>query len=86
LVSFEMPRIQSAADIPHALLAVAQHVASGHLTPTEGAEIATVLDALRQSYEVDKLAADVEALEAQMATLQIEPPGGMAFPSSKWAA
>jgi hypothetical protein len=86
LVSFDMPRIQSAADIPGALLAVASQVASGHLTPTEGAEIATVLDALRQSFEVDKIAADVEALKAQMAQLQIEPPSGMGFPSSKWAA
>jgi hypothetical protein len=68
-VQFAMPEIRSASDIPAALLSLAQEVSIGNLTPTEGAEVAAVLDALRASFETDELTQRVNELTEQMAAL-----------------
>jgi hypothetical protein len=69
LVSFRLPRIEGPSDIPGALLAVAGQVAEGTLTPTEASEIASVLDALRASYELDEIHEKVAELQAQVALM-----------------
>jgi hypothetical protein len=62
-VSFVMPKIEGPQDLPGALLAVCEQVSQGVITPTEAAEIASLLDALRTSYETSKIAQDVERLK-----------------------
>jgi hypothetical protein len=64
---FPMPAIRGAGDIPQVLIAVMTRVAEGAMTADEAASVASVLDALRQSFEVDALTADVERLKAQAA-------------------
>jgi hypothetical protein len=86
LVSFPMPRISSPSDLPVVLVTLMQQVASGQLTPEEVGHIAQVVDCLRASFELDRIAAEIEGLKAQVAQLQIEPPPGGTLPSSKWAA
>jgi hypothetical protein len=68
-VEFDMPPIHSASDIPAALLALMAQVAAGQITPTEGMEVASVLDALRQSFEVDSLTREVAALRRRWNSL-----------------
>jgi hypothetical protein len=81
LLSFKMPKIEGAQDIPAALLAVVERVAAGQITPTEASEIASIFDCLRNSYETDALTREVEALKARVATLAVEQPNGQ-----RWAA
>jgi hypothetical protein len=69
-VSIDMPKIQSVADIPLALMQVTALMADGTLTPTEGAEIASVFDALRASMELDQLAHDLADLKERVATIE----------------
>jgi hypothetical protein len=75
-----MPEITSAADIPQALTQLVGLVAAGELTPQEAAEVSTVLDSLRQSFETDQLVAEVERLKTQIAALMPEVVG------PRWAA
>jgi hypothetical protein len=78
-VAFPLPAILSAGDIPIALSTVMSLVSEGTLTTQEGAELGTLIDAMRASYEIDKLTAEVETLKAQIAALGLEP-------RQQWAA
>jgi hypothetical protein len=68
-VQFALPPIRSASDIPLALTQVLGLIADGTLTPQEGSEVASLVDCLRASFEVDQLTARVEALQAQVALM-----------------
>jgi hypothetical protein len=65
-VAFQVPQIESAADIPVAILKVIEAMFVGELTPDEAASVTSIFDALRQSFEVATLAADVERPKVQV--------------------
>jgi hypothetical protein len=62
-VAFPLPPVQSAADLPAAMAAVVQAVASGELTTDEASSIATVLEAQRRAIETAELAQRIARLE-----------------------
>jgi hypothetical protein len=62
-VQFDLPRMLSAADAAKAAGAVLEAVASGELTPTEGAHIMALVETYRRTLETSELEARVAALE-----------------------
>jgi len=65
-LSFDLPEIHTADDLPGAVGAVTQQVADGEISPDEGATIVTLLEAHRKAIETSELAARVAALEERM--------------------
>jgi hypothetical protein len=65
-VLLDLPPITQAADIVTAIGAVAAFVADGTLTPTEGMEVAAVIEASRRAIETVQLAADVAAIKHKL--------------------
>ena len=63
-VYLDLPATETAADLVRALGAVAGAVANGTLTPEEGQQLASVLEAQGRSIEVMELEARIAALEA----------------------
>jgi hypothetical protein len=63
-VTFDLPRMQSAADAAKAAGAVLDAVAAGDLTPTEGAHVMSLVETYRRTMETTELEARVAALEA----------------------
>jgi len=59
----ELPSIAGAADLPAAVGAVVQAVATGDLTPEEGQAIAGILETQRRAIETADLSSRIEALE-----------------------
>jgi hypothetical protein len=70
LISFDMPTIDSASDIPGAIKQVAKLLTAGELTSTKAAEVVSIYDALRVSFEADAMAADLEDLKQRVATIE----------------
>lgn len=64
-VTFTLPPMQSAADATKAAGAVLDAVASGDLTPTEGAQIMGLVETYRRTLETTELEARVVALEGR---------------------
>ena len=62
-VTFDIPRMKSARDAVKAAGAVIDAVASGDLTPTEGAHVMALVDGFRRTLETSDLEARVLALE-----------------------
>lgn len=62
-VEFEMPKVDSVADVPAAVLAIMQAVASGAIAPGEGAQVMNMLEAYRKQVETAELAERISALE-----------------------
>jgi hypothetical protein len=62
-VRFDIPRMKSARDAVKAAGAVIDAVASGDLTPTEGAHVMALVDGFRRTLETSDLEARVLALE-----------------------
>ena len=65
-VTFDLPPMQSAADAAKAAGAVLEAVATGDLTPTEGAHIMALVENYRRTLETTELEARVAALEGDM--------------------
>ncbi len=64
VVSFDLPAIASAADIPAAQTAILQAVAAGELTPGEGSALVGMVGGIRQAFELADVEARLSALEA----------------------
>jgi hypothetical protein len=62
-VRFDIPRMKSARDALKSAGAVIDAVASGDLTPTEGAHVMALVDGFRRTLETSDLEARVLALE-----------------------
>jgi hypothetical protein len=62
-IRIELPRVESANDIPKAIGAIVERVASGELVPSEGSTIVGMLSQMRSAYELVDLAARLEAIE-----------------------
>src|SRR5262249_17805509 len=66
-VTVEIPPIRSAADLPMAMGAVAEAVATGDLTPDEWQCVAALLELQRRAIETAELERRIAALEARHA-------------------
>jgi hypothetical protein len=64
-IKVTLPPLESPADLPAVTQALLQSVASGELTPTEGEQIARLLEAHRRAVETADLERRLAALEAQ---------------------
>ncbi|MCH8491008.1 MAG: hypothetical protein LAT81_13915 [Oceanicaulis sp.] len=62
-VQFELPRMEGAADAANAAAAVIDAVASGELTPTEGAHIMGLVETYRRTLEMSEFEVRLVALE-----------------------
>jgi len=62
-VTFELPAIDTLADLPNATRALMDAVATGELTPAEAAEMGKLVDAHVRAIEVTDFAKRLEALE-----------------------
>jgi hypothetical protein len=62
-VAFELPELNGAADIPLAIRALTEGVASGELTPAEAAELAKVIETYRLAVETADIERRLAALE-----------------------
>ncbi|WP_069879552.1 DUF5681 domain-containing protein [Bosea sp. BIWAKO-01] len=62
-VTFDLPRIETAADLSRATQAILEAVAAGELTPSEAAELGKLVDAHARAIEVTDLHRRLEALE-----------------------
>lgn len=62
-VTFELPAIDTLADLPNATRALMDAVATGDLTPAEAAEMGKLVDAHVRAIEVTDFAKRLEALE-----------------------
>jgi hypothetical protein len=66
-VCFHLPALNTAADLPRALAAVAGKIADGTLSPEEGAAVASLLEAQRRAIELTEIEARLRALEERAA-------------------
>jgi hypothetical protein len=66
-VSFPVPKVETADDVPVALAALMQAVAAGELAPGEAATLAGVVEKWRSAYETSELERRLSALEAHHA-------------------
>lgn len=62
-VVLDLPAMNSAADLPAALGAVAEAVAGGQISPEEGQSVAAVLEMQRRAIETAEIEARLTALE-----------------------
>jgi hypothetical protein len=62
-VQFELPRMETAQDAAKAAGAVLEAVATGDLTPSEGAHVMGLIEAYRRALETTELEARIRALE-----------------------
>ena len=60
---FDLPSLNRAADLPHALAAVVAAVSNGLLSPDEAAAVATVLNAQRAAIELVEIEQRLRGLE-----------------------
>jgi hypothetical protein len=64
-VSLALPLVQTAADLPGALVAVVAAVTAGDVTLEEGQAVAAILEAQRRGIELADHERRLEALEAR---------------------
>ena len=62
-VSLDLPRIDSARDVPKAISALLAAVAAGELAPSDAGEVTKLLDAYARAVEINELAERVDNLE-----------------------
>lgn len=66
-VEFDLPPVSEARELPVAIASVTEQVASGSISPDEGAVIVSLLEAQRKAIETADLAERVTALEQRVA-------------------
>jgi hypothetical protein len=62
-VSLDLPRIDSARDVPNAISALLVAVAAGELTPSDAVKVTKLLDVYARAVEINELAERVDNLE-----------------------
>lgn len=62
-VRFDLPTINSASDLPAAVLSIMGHVAAGELGPSEGAQVVSLLEQYRRHAETADLSERIAKLE-----------------------
>lgn len=68
-VKFKLPKLGGVKDVPEAQLAVLKAVASGELTPSQGASTSALIDRWRDAIETGELAVRIDRLEQATNTL-----------------
>jgi hypothetical protein len=66
-VCFSIPTLNSAGDACQAMAAITTGIASGELTPTEGADLSSVVEAYVKVVEVNEVEHRLHVLEEQLA-------------------
>jgi hypothetical protein len=69
-ITIPMPTVSSATDVPSAISAVLGSVTQGDLLPSEGAELATLIDTYRKAVEIEDLTNRVRNLERELLKVQ----------------
>lgn len=64
-VTFDVPSILTAADVSGAMQKLLEEVGAGRLTPSEGAQVAALLETRRRTIETEELAALLKGFEQQ---------------------
>lgn len=62
-IQVSLPRAKAASDLPGVLSRITQLVATGELTPSEGRELAGIVEAHRKAIEIAELEERIERLE-----------------------
>jgi hypothetical protein len=65
VVPFALPKLETAADAVHAIAALVEAVAAGHLTPAEAAELAKLVDGFTRAVDTHDIQNRLERLEAR---------------------
>jgi hypothetical protein len=63
-ITFALPKLEGAEDLPQALKAILEAVAQGEITPGEGQALTALLEAYRRGVEVADTERRLEALES----------------------
>jgi hypothetical protein len=66
-VSFDLPAIETANDAAKAMGAILQAVAGGEISPSEGAEVARLLESFTKALEIAEFEQRLTALESRSA-------------------
>jgi Family of unknown function (DUF5681) len=66
-ITFTLPQLEGAQDLPQVLKAILESVARGEITPGEGHTLTAMLDTYRKGLETMDLEARVTALEKERA-------------------
>ena len=66
-ITFALPQLEGAQDLPQALKAILEAVARGDITPGEGQTLTAMLDAYRKGLETTDLEARITSLEKERA-------------------
>ena len=66
-ITFDLPPLEGAQDLPQALKAILDGVARGEITPGEGHTLTAMLDTYRKGLETTDLEARITALEKEAA-------------------
>jgi Family of unknown function (DUF5681) len=66
-VSFQLPKLETPADVLTAVSAIAEGVAAGELTPGEAGELSKLIDSFRSVVETVSFEARIAALEGKAA-------------------
>ena len=66
-ITFNLPPLEGAQDLPQALQAILEAVARGEITPGEGQILTAMLDTYRKGLETTDLEARITALEKERA-------------------
>lgn len=66
-LSFDLPEVNTADDLPLAIGAVTRQVATGEISPDEGAAVVSLIEAHRKAIETSELAARLTVLEERLA-------------------
>ncbi len=64
-IRFELPIVETAADLPGAIASINQQVADGAMSPEEGTAVVSLLEAHRKAIETSELADRIAVLEAR---------------------
>jgi hypothetical protein len=81
-LKFDLPPVESVADLPRAVACVVGSVAKGELTPSEGTALCGMLQSMRSAFELVDLAARLEAIERALPGSTTLPRGGFSGPES----
>jgi hypothetical protein len=75
-LKFDLPQIESVADLPRAVGCVLASVAKGELTPSEGNSVCAMLSTMRSAFELITLEERLSALERALPGSTTLPRGG----------
>jgi hypothetical protein len=66
-VTFDLPAMKSAADVPEALVAVLRSVSAGELTPGEGTTVSAMIERFRGAHQATKDERDFSSIDEALA-------------------